>query len=310
MESTTITYERVAEVANNMVTNNDEPSVAKVIAVTGGKRQTVMEFLRAWKDKRNQDVQRLASDIGSSKVGQLIASEISIMLDKSNSALLETIERQKLEIEEYTQTIKELEKRNESEISLAKIKSDDAIKVSDEKVRTMSVKLDEALQEKRDAEMLVKEAERKAQTLIEAANSEAEKLVAAANNERDKSQDEAKQLREQIKELTIDEAKRELEKAESERARDQLSETQSKIADLNTLLTQVQTQNESLTIEKDRNYSELQEAKVQANKAMQLQTQLLTKEGQLGEVNSKLSQAEKQVESLNRTITLLEPKKS
>jgi chromosome segregation ATPase len=174
----------------------------------------------------------------------------------------------------------------------------------------MSVKLDEALQEKRDAEMLVKEAERKAQTLIEAANSEAEKLVAAANNERDKSQDEAKQLREQIKELTIDEAKRELEKAESERARDQLSETQSKIADLNTLLTQVQTQNESLTIEKDRNYSELQEAKVQANKAMQLQTQLLTKEGQLGEVNSKLSQAEKQVESLNRTITLLEPKKS
>jgi hypothetical protein len=102
VESTTITYERVAEVANNMVTNNDEPSVAKVIAVTGGKRQTVMEFLRAWKDKRNQDVQRLASDIGSSKVGQFIASEISIILDKSNSALLETIERQKLEIEEYT----------------------------------------------------------------------------------------------------------------------------------------------------------------------------------------------------------------
>lgn len=310
MEKATITYERVAEVANNMIVNNDEPSVAKVIAVTGGKRHTVMEFLRVWKERRNQDVQRLANDIGSSKIGQLIASEISIMLDKSNSASLKTIECQKLEIEEYVQTIKELEQRNESEIALARLKSDEVIKASDEKVKQMSTQLEEAKQAKRDAEMAVKVAERKAETLIEAAGSEADKLVAAANTELDKSQSEARQLREQIKVLTIDEAKRELEKVELDRIRNELASHQTKIAELNSLLTQVQTQNESLIIEKDRNYSELQEMKVQANRAIELQTLLLAKEGQLGEVNSKLSQAERQVESLTRTITLLESKKS
>jgi hypothetical protein len=232
------------------------------------------------------------------------------MLLKGNSVFIDTIDKQRLEIEEYSETIKELELRNESEISLAKSKSDEAIRVSDEKVKVMSVKLDDAMQEKRDAQLLVEQAEQKSQSLIEAAKSESEKLVAAANTERDKSQEEAKQLREQIKTLTIDEAKRELEKVELNRAREQLLLAQSKIAEQNTLLTQVKTQNESLTIEKDRNYSELQEVKVQAKKAIELQTTLLNKEIQISELSRDLSQSEKQIESMTRTLTVLQSQKS
>nr|AKN36162.1 hypothetical protein [Vibrio genomosp. F6] len=129
--------------------------------------------------------------------------------------------------------------------------------------------------------------------------SEADSLVNAANRRTDKAEQESAGLREQVTLLTVDQAKREIEKAQHEKTLEQHSTTLNELADKRTLIVQLQTQEESRQSEINRLTNELVDVKADSKLLAAAQGQLVELQRQISQLQSDLSLSERERESLS-----------
>jgi len=279
-----ITYEQVEKIASNMLTASVKPTVRGVISITGGRTETVSGFLRDFFNKRDAEVSKMESELGSSKIAKLLASEIQLVVDRKTTRLSEIVNRQKSQLAESIELLDEKEVDCQERIKLA------------EELNIQSVNEITAKFKHISAEVTVVEiAKNKAE-------SEAESLVKSANFQLKKTESESAELREQVKLLTVDVAKFEIKHSQHEQAQKQLDIVQLSIAEQNILIAQLQTEKTAFTKANSRLESELQEFKIKAEKLSQVQTQLVEVQKQISQLQHELSLTQRERESLSQAL--------
>ena len=314
-----VTFEDVEKVASRMLAQGIKPSVRDVRKLTGGRNETVAEYLNNFNAKRDLDVSKLADEIGSSAIGKLIASEVQSIVERRTSSLSEIQVRQKDQIEELIDLLKENERECSDSVALAVAQRATAINEANSKIEKHIDKANNAdqdnslaqellLQIKIDTDTTIASVELKTQAQIKASETQAQSLVAAANKQTDKAESETVSLREQVKLLSIDQARHELEK-------EQLAQAQRKLDDLLTELAEIKTSNvrfesQTASLEKDalRLNNDLIEFKEQATQLPKAQAQLVETQKQISVLQQELSQSERERESLSRALAVSENK--
>ena len=304
-----ITFDQVEKVASQMITQGVKPSVRGVIAVTGGKTENISKFLRDFFEKRQSEVNKMSDELGSSAIANLLAGEIQVVVDRKTAALQEIITAQKAELDELVELLHEKEKECVYRVEMTEAKADKA-------VREAEVEIEKANERAENAETLCSDAEAKVQLaeaeakdtvvaieqktdiLIETARSEADSLVRAADKRADKAEQEAVSLREQVKGLSIDQAKREIEQVQYETAQKELVALRQTLSDAKTQVVQLQTQKENQDKETGRLTADLIEIKQDAKALGKTQGQLVEAQTQLSQLKNELALSERERESL------------
>ncbi|KZY37733.1 MULTISPECIES: hypothetical protein [unclassified Oleiphilus] len=161
-----------------------------------------------------------------------------------------------------------------------------------------------------NCKLLLKRTEKqRSETLIEAAKAEANSLVVVADKRLGEAEDELKTLRVQVSQLTVDEAKRQIEKEQFKQAQDSLNSVQSDLADQKTQ--SVKLTAEVAGYEKDvaRLTQDLADTKVQLDKASSAQVMLIEAQKQLAQLERDLSQSEREKDSLSHALAATSGKK-
>ena len=166
----------------------------------------------------------------------------------------------------------------------------------------------ELIKVKEESKASVDAAEKKADMLIEAAQKEASSLVEAANDQMNKAQAEAQALGQQVKELSIDQAKHEMEKSAFEDGKEALNKLKIDLAEQKTLVVQLQTEKLAFVKDTERLESDLANAKDTEKKLTEAQTQLVETQKQLSQFERELTQAQREVETLSRALSASESK--
>lgn len=312
-EKTGVSFDQVSSALLDMIANGVKPTVRKVMAVTGGKTETVSGLVRDFFDKRDADVSKMADELGSSAIAELLASEIHNVVERKNKTFAEIIERQKAQIAEMVELLDEKESECIHRIELAEAKSTQAINDANDKAKAATNRIETAetarelaeqklLKVETETKAEVEAAKNKAETLIEAEKKEADALVKAATIQIDKAQSETDSLRAQVKDLTIDQAKHEIEQAQFEQTKDILNKQQAEIADQKTLIVQLQTEKNAFVKDTTRLESDLENAKVTSENLSQAKTQLVEMQKQLSQTQTDLSQSERERESLSQAL--------
>jgi|GEM_PF-3476752 len=323
--STGVNYEQVSSVVLDMLSSGVKPTVRGVIKITGGKTETVSGLLRDFHDKRDAEVSKMADELGSGSIAALLANEIQLVVDRKTNALTDIVERQKQQIAEIIELLDEKESDCKHRVELAEAQSkqtsDDAIekiKIATErsgKSEASKVVAEQALikvesdtqiqieKTNTNAETEVKAAEQKAITLIDSAKSEANALVKAANKQVDKAESETITLRQQVKELSVDQAKHEIEQTQFVQAKNSINQLQIAVAESKTLVVQLQTEKIAFIKDAKRLESDLVETKGKADKLSQAQTHLVELQKQLSQAQTDLSQSNREIDTLSRALS-------
>lgn len=309
-EQSGVTFEQVSKAATAMLTQGTKPSVRGVMQVTGGKTETVSKLLRDFNDKRNAEVLKMADELGSSKIAQLLADEVQSVVERKTASLQQMISDQKAQLDEAIELLEEKEKDCQHRIEMAEAKATQAINEANDKATKAIERVDVAEltakeasaaieQAKQDADKAVSDIENKCALLVTNSKSEADSLVNAANRRTDKAEQESAGLREQVTLLTVDQAKREIEKAQHEKTLEQHSTTLNELADKRTLIVQLQTQEENRQSEINRLTNELVDVKADSKLLAAAQGQLVELQRQISQLQSDLSLSERERESLS-----------
>lgn len=309
-EQSGVTFEQVSKAATAMLTQGTKPSVRGVMQVTGGKTETVSKLLRDFNDKRNAEVLKMADELGSSKIAQLLADEVQSVVERKTASLQQMISDQKTQLDEAIELLEEKEKDCQHRIEMAEAKATQVINEANDKATKAIERVDVAElaakeasaaieQAKQDADKAVSDIENKCDLLVTNSKSEADSLVNAANRRTDKAEQESAGLREQVTLLTVDQAKREIEKAQHEKTLEQHSTTLNELADKRTLIVQLQTQEESRQSEINRLTNELVDVKADSKLLAAAQGQLVELQRQISQLQSDLSLSERERESLS-----------
>lgn len=295
-----VTFSRVERTASEMLSQGIKPTVRGVIAVTGGKTEVVSKYLRDFFEKRDTDVSKMADEIGSSNVAKLISGEIQAIVDRRTMTLLETIERQKKQIDEMIELFEESVSESEDIKLKAQQAIDKATQDVGEKLDKANLRIEKALQAQQQAEKDADEAKRSAEHMILSAEEKAIALVEAANERAGNSEQETKTLREQVKALSIDEAKREIERAELEKAQKQLEKLRLDVAEQKTSVAQQGAENKALIKDVTRLEKDNAEYKQAVKDAANHQAQLFESQKKLTQLQHELSISERERDSLIR----------
>lgn len=309
-EQSGVTFEQVSKAATAMLTQGTKPSVRGVMQVTGGKTETVSKLLRDFNDKRNAEVLKMADELGSSKIAQLLADEVQSVVERKTASLQQMISDQKAQLDEAIELLEEKEKDCQHRIEMAEAKATQTINEANDKATKAIERVDVAElaakeasaaieQAKQDADKAVSDIENKCDLLVTNSKSEADSLVNAANRRTDKAEQESAGLREQVTLLTVDQAKREIEKAQHEKTLEQHSITLNELADKRTLIVQLQTQEESRQSEINRLTNELVDVKADSKLLAAAQGQLVELQRQISQLQSDLALSERERESLS-----------
>ncbi len=309
-----ITFEEVEKIASGMLLNGIQPTVRGVRSVSGGKSEVVSRHVRDFFEKRDSEVSKMADEIGSGNIAKLIAAEIHTIVEKRTSELSLVNIRQKEQIDELVELLEEQvlvsEKSTKESLELVEsIKSETTLKI--EKITSESLdnikKSEEVLkaanEEKAKAIAQSAEAQLLSTNAIAASKTQAQALVDAADTRAEKAEQESKLLREQVKALSIDEAKREIEKAEHSKTRQLFEQMRLEHAERNTDLVVQQSENRSLIKDITRLEEDNKEYK-QLDKDLSVsQTQLVESQKMITDLNGRLSLSERERESLTLTLS-------
>ena len=340
--STGISFEQVSSVALDMLSSGIKPTVRNVLKLTGGKTETVSGYLRDFHNKRDAEVSKMADELGSGAIASLLASEIQIVVDRKTKSLTDIVERQKDQIAEMIELLDEKQVSCDHDIKLTESKSiqivDEAtnkvkivseriviaetekeqaekvsIKVQDESKRLV-VEANENAERlidsiKKDADMLVKTADQKSSVLVEASKSEANALVKAANVQMNNAISETQTLRQQVKELTIEQAKYEIEQEQYVQSKEILNTQQIEIADQKTNVVKLQTEKLAFIKDTERLELDLTNAKSVVDKFSQAQAELVSLQKQLSQSQYDLSQSQRERDSLSQALAVSDSKK-
>lgn len=330
-ESKGISYERVSSAALEMLTNGTQPSVRKVLAVTGGNTDTVGKYLKDFFNKRDNEVLSMADELGSSEIAKLLSTQVQLYADRKNLALNEIVDRLNQQLKESIELLNEQESDCKHRVDIAENQKEKALNEYTEKQKLANAKIEAALSDKEKAEHDLKntiestsqkiesikiEADNKAinadvraNNLIESARSEADALVKAANVQINKAESETKLLRQQVKDFTVEQARYELEKKQFEQANIIVNELQIDLADKKTLVVQLQTEKTSFIKDNERLERDLVNAKECTEKLSEAKTQLVELQKQLSQSQLELSQSQRERESLSQALVSSSHKK-
>jgi len=309
-----ISFETVEKIASGMLMQGVKPTVRGVISVSGGKTEVVSKHLRDFFHKRDTDVSKMADEIGSSSVAKLIAGEIHIIVEKRTAELSKINERQKEQIDELVELLEdkvlESDKIKKEAIELVEsTKKETAEKIekitqdSSNKIKKAEVDTENAIEDKRKAQLKCNEIELTAKNTVESSKEQAKALVDAANLNREQAEQETKLLREQVKSLSIDEAKRTIEKEELQKTKQLFEELRLSYAELKTDAVVHMSENKSLLKDITRLEYENKEYKQLDKDLTKYQTQLVEAQKSITELNSKLSLTERERESLTSALS-------
>lgn len=309
-----ISFETIEKIASGMLMQGVKPTVRGVIAVSGGKTEVVSKHLRDFFDKRDNDVSKMADEIGSSSVAKLIAAEIHIIVEKRTADLSQINLRQKEQIDELVELLEEkvlesdkIKKETAELIESSKIETTQKIEKitldATNKIKRAEDEVKIALHAKNQAEIKCNEIELISKNNIEASKSQAQALVEAANISTEQARQETKILREQVKALSIDEAKRNIEKEEFTKTKQLFDELQLKYAELKTEVVVHSSESTSLLKDVLRLEDENKEYKKLDKELTVSQTQLIESQKIITELNSKLSLLERERESLASALS-------
>ena len=310
---TGISFEAVEKIASDMLMKGVKPTVRGVISVSGGKTEVVSKHLRDFFNKRDTDVSKMADEIGSSNVAKLIAGEIHIIVDKKTSELSEINLRQKEQINEFVELLEEkvfesekiLKEALES-VEVSKREATEKIeKVTLEasnKIQKAESEAQSAIEEKRKIELKNSEIELITKNAIEASKEQAAALVNVANSTAQQAEQETKLLREQVKSLSIDEAKRDIEKAELLKTKQLFEELRLQYAELKTEVVVYSSENKSLLKDITRLENQNKEYNELDRELMKSQTQLIEAQKNITALSNKLSLMERERESLTSAL--------
>lgn len=312
-EQTGVTFEQVSRAATAMLAQGTKPSVRGVMQVTGGKTETVSKYLRDFNDKRNAEVLKMADELGSSTIAQLLADEMQNVVSRKTANLQHMLSDQKAQLDEAIDLLDEKEKDCQYRIDMAEAEAKLLINEANEKLAKMQSRLEAAEQAKEDAEFLSEQTikstnediaatEKKCDLLITNAKNEAQALVDAADRRADKAENEAASLREQVKALSIEQAKREIEQAQHEKTLEQHNLTLNELAKERTRLVQLETKEESRHAEISRLSEELIDAKATSKQLASAQGQMVELQKQLSQLQSELHLAERERDSLSLAL--------
>jgi len=309
-EQSRVTFEQVSKAATAMLTQGTKPSVRGVMQVTGGKTEIVSKLLRDFNDKRNAEVIKMADELGSSKIAQLLADEVQSVVERKTANLQQIIADQKAQLDEAIELLEEKEKECQHRSEMAEAKAAQAINEANEKTDKAIARVEAAEQEasianaelkqtKLETDKAIVDNENKCDLLVNNAKKEAESLVNAANTRADKAEQESAGLREQVKLLTVDQAKREIEQAQHEKTLEQHNTALSELAKERTLIVQLQTQDQNRHSEIERLTNELAELKMDSRQLAAAQGQLVELQRQISQLQNDLSLSERERESLS-----------
>jgi len=297
-----LTFQDVEKVASSMIMQGVKPTVRGVIAVTGGKTESVSRLLRDFFDKRDENVAKMADEIGSSNIAKLIAGEIQVVVDRKNTQLSELASRQKDQINELIDLLEE----KVSQYAAIKKESEDYISQntleSNEKIEKARLKTQEALEAKTKAERQVVEIEQRAVNLVENAEAKASALVKEANSRAEQSNQEVRALREQVEALLIDKAKHDIERAEYDSLKGIADKLRIDLAEEKTNVVRFSTENKALNKDMIRLEADNAEYKSQSREFNKVQAQLIESQKAVSELRNELSLSERERESLSRAL--------
>lgn len=305
-----VSFEQIAKAATDMLNNGITPSVRKLLTVTGGRTETVSEHLRDYNNKRSAEVLKMADELGSSAIAKLLASEVQIVVDRKNEKLHMLLAEMKEQRDEIIELMSELQQDASHQIEISEARSTHAINDANQKIASAvedAVKAEAKIAEyakiaqlaKQDAEGLVKMAETKSELLIVNAKSEADALVQAANKRADTAEQEAIILREQVKLLSVDQAKRQIEQGLHQQTLESHQKAVAELADERTKNTRLQIQLENQVTNIQRLTSENQDFRSDSKNLASLQGQYIELQKQFTQSQHSLSQSERERESLS-----------
>ena len=309
-EQNGVTFDQVSKAATSMLSKGITPTVRNVIAVTGGRTETVSELLRDYNDKRNAEVLKMANELGSSAIAKLLASEVQSVVDRKTEQLQTMFIELKEQRDELIELMSEQEQQATHRVEMAEARATQAIAAANEKTVKAEERAEQAEaksieaikiteQAKQNAAESIKASETKAELLISNAKSEAELLVNAANKRADKAEQEAVSLREQVKLLSIEQAKRDIEQAQYQQTLIAHQKSVAELADERTKNARLQIQFENQGAEILRITSEIQELRADSKQFSLLQGQHIELQKQLTQSQHDLSQSERERESLS-----------
>jgi chromosome segregation ATPase len=315
-----VSLEDVQNQANKMIGRGENPTVNSVIDVIGGRRENVGKYLKAFWDKRDEEAAKIADEIGSSEIGRLLAVEMHNIVTRKTESMRSIINRQKDQLDEWQQLTEAHEAECQERIELAQIEADKQIRLSDEAAQKAIVRADKAdtareLSEKETlanqnaAEKEIAMEKQKATTLVEAAKAEANALVSAAMVRLDKSETQCQTLREQVNALNVDEARRQIEHQQYEKALEKLDKLQSDLAEYKTAGVKLTAEAESYKRDITRLTTDLTEAKVRLEKSADAQSLLIEAKNQISQLQHDLTQSEREKQSLSQALAASSGKK-
>ncbi len=303
-KTTGITFEEIEKVASGMLTQGVRPTVRGVISVTGGKTEVVSKYLRDFFAKRDLEVSKMSDEIGSSAVANLIAGEIQLIVDRRTAQLLEINARQKEQIDEYVELLEESLEESQKIKSEALLSIELANKEATKKIEKITEEVfkatelaDKKIIETSEIKLLsenkIKSEQEKSIALIEVANTRTEQAI-----------QETKVLRDQVRSLSIDEAKRDIEIAEFKNMKDQLHKLQLLYADEKTIVVKLTAEKNAITKDINRLEYDNTEFKRFEKEYIKSQIQLVEYQKQITELNNKIALSERERESLNMAISV------
>lgn len=299
-----LTYTKVESVASKMLAQGITPSNRNIRELTGGRSEHVAKHLNNFNKKRNAEILVLSDEIGSSVIGKLIANEIQNIVERRILALSDIKKEQEERIDELVGILAEKEEDCVERIIVIE-------EGSQKKISDMQVLHDKAIERANTAESAIKLAEQEsskkqaeAEALVTSSKSEAQALVDAANKQTEKAEAESYLLREQVKELAIDEAKHELQLVEYHQTKDEINSLRIEVAETKT--TMIYSESSKTSLEKDcaRLEKELAEAKKESKQLTQSQAELLEAQKQITALQNNLAQSERERESLSRALAV------
>ncbi|GGZ83266.1 DNA-binding protein [Paraglaciecola chathamensis] len=305
-----ITFEQVASAAQDILDNGGKLTVRAVMKITGGKTETVSGLLRDFNDKRDADVVSMADELGSSKIAHLLAGEMQSVVERKTADLKVVMERLKKDRDEVIELLDEKERDCVHRVELAEARALNAEKQIAEANQKMKSAIEELDKVKQEASSEVKRVQQEAQSAIKSAEQKADSLVSAANHRLEKAEAETASLREQIKSLSIDNAKFAMEREKFEQENKHNQELRASLGESNTLNIKLESQKESLAASVERLTNDLGEYKSQASELPKVQTLLIESERKLADVQNKVYQLEREKDSLSRALAVKESKNS
>ena len=312
-DSKAVTFQDVERVASDALSQGVKPTVRGIMKVIGGRTETVSDYLNAFNNKREQEQAKIADEIGTTEVGKLLAGELYNMVERKTKALNEKVDRQKEQIEELIELLGEKEADCQSRVDIAEIARDKAIQAADEKVQRMTEKLEaaenqakEALEQvssiENESQRRIEQAETKAQALTEAAKSEASALVNHAEKRILAAETESKNLRDKVSELTLGEAKHQLQMEQLAAANKRLDEMEEALSEAKTQVIELRSERNGLDKDVARMDKENEALKVKIERIGDAQSQLIEAQKIVSQLQRELSQSERERESLSQAL--------